>query len=729
VPNDPESKLGFDDRVAVVALALLEGSSPQRVDGLRGASLDGRALERLEVLPQSRAVRGVLADVGAWPRPIVRFAVAVIVVVVGVGSAALVSSTGAVSVPAVLVGTLGLQTLLLLAWLLALVPFVGAAMRRLFVRVLTGPVRTIGIAGSAVMESIRTPEAVSEWLARWKRGTEQDHALLGAVVGAISLAYAPRRGPLAALVYGVWSNAAWIAANVLMLVVLAVQLLRSRNYTLHSGLISPELSHEWVEGIVRLLAVVLPSSMLPDGEAMTRAALEPAGIAADSWRWGTMLLASLVAFGLLPRVIALGLAMGLLPAARRRWRIPWDDARLAATRGIIEASAPPVVVLARERADGDAAKIGAHARFAKAGVRASLGSPAHESAEARGVLRPALLRVSESGALLGSARDDGPSAGGACAGAQREQPEAAANDPWIDLGCVTSVGLDAVDALAKRIEAERLSPLIIACSLTTAPRRGIADLLRAPVAAARGSAIAVLTDAARLRRGSRLSDLDTLLKTWTKLLLGVGVERVLEVDRSLPSPRGEAMIAALATGHEVRPEPPRRLADALQCVVDAAASWGDRNPSAEDERRLLDRIGAAYGVEQLTRRASFVVVLDDEATAARTLANRGLDAGARATGLATIASEARAAHRRATSLVGAVQLAVELEYQGCGEASISRAVAAAQRAWDPDRFDASGGASGARPSNEEAMMAEANSAGGVESRIERVLDAVREVFA
>lgn len=647
-----ETTVSFDDRVAVTALALLEGASPQPVDGLRGDTLDARAIERFRVLPQGRAIESVMHDLGAWPRSMMRVVVAVLVILVAVGSAALVSSTGAVSVPAVLLGTLALQTVLLIAWVLTLIPGVGTAMRRVLVRVLTGPAQSVARLSTIAAESIRTPEAVAEWIARWKRGVERDHAVVAASVEAMSIAYAPKRSVLAALVYGVWSNAAWVVANVLMLGVMAVQLLRSRNYTLHSGLISPELSREWVDGVVRVLSAALPQSMLPDADAMARAALEPSGIAADSWRWGTMLLASVVVFGLLPRVVALAVAMAALPMARRRWRVPWDDVRLAATRGVIESSAPPVTVLARERVRSTDPAAHCHG----AGTSALHGA-AVASVAAGASRRPALLRA-------GDARN--PFAPGVA----------------IDLGSVTAGGLDACDAIADRITREGFDPIILLCSLTTAPRLGVADLLRTPLHTGSGRVIAILTDAARLRRGSSLADLRSVLQAWRRLLESLGVMRIIELDGSLAKARGLAPLQALLTGHQVRPALPALLPTALDAIVDAAASWGERDPSSADERRLIDRVGSVYGAESLSASAPFIVTLaDEDAGVMREAADRAVGVMSRASGLETLEAHARAADRRAMALAGAVQLAVELEYQGLGESKISEAIETAMKAW------------------------------------------------
>lgn len=665
-PIAPEPSVRFEDRVAATALALLEGASPQLVDGLRASSLDERAVERLRVLPLGRAVEEVLHDCGAWPRSVMRVVIAVIVLLIGVGSAALVSSAGAVSVPAVIVGTLGVQTVLLLAWLLALVPGVGALLRSLMARLLTGPVRSLDRWGRGAIKSLGTPESVTAWLARWRRGAERDHAVTAASVEALSMAYAPRQGVLAALVYGAWSNAAWLAANGLMLVVLAVQLLRSRNYTLHSGLISPELSLEWTESVVRVLTLVMPASMLPDAEAMSRAALEPTGVAADSWRWGTMLLATLVAFGVLPRLLGLLLSLALLPIARRRWRMPWDDARLAATRGVIDASAPPVKVVARERPiDGDEAARGLGHRAATS-IAHGAGSTAEDAVdnaaptqragpESVGATRPALLHV-------GEAR--------------------IAGIEITDLGVLTQGGLADAESLAARVAQGRFDPLILACALTTAPRRGIADLLEPIVQASRGGVVAVLSEAARIRRGARPSDLEVLLHAWRRVLEECGVKRVLEIDGSLPSPRSAAQVAALLTGHQVVPAPAGLLGVALSATVDAADDWGDRDPSGGDERRLIDRLGKIHGIDALSTVAPFIASLEQAPSKAREAATQAIGAFERSTGLATMEERARAADRRRVALASAVQLAVELELQGCGEALISRSVERARRAWD-----------------------------------------------
>ncbi|MBX3354539.1 MAG: DUF2868 domain-containing protein [Phycisphaeraceae bacterium] len=662
-----------------MALALVEGATPRRVDGLRGHDLDERAIERLRVLPEGRAVEAVLQQLGAWPRSMLRLAIAIAVVLVALGSAALVTSTGAVSVPAVLMGTLGLQTVLLILWLLSLCPGTGPLLRRIFAWALIGPARTIRRFGAEVGERWSTPEAISEWIGRWRRGSERDHAAVYASMEALSMAYAPRRGLLAALVYGVWSNAAWLAANALMLVVLAMQLLRSRTYTLHSGLISPELSRSWIEPLVTTLSTLMPASMLPDAEALSRAALDPGGIAPDSWRWGTLILATVVLLGVVPRTLALFLALVLLPVARRRWRIPWDDARLAATQGVIEASLPPVTILARERPADDSVHNAApgFARSPGAMVNATSAAFVAEptrgaSAEVRG--RPgaclAFLRLGDASAVqcfLRSVRTD----------AAHEGALASA----IDLGCLTDGGLDAAERAAAQLAHEQPALLLLLCALSMAPRRGVADLLDPLRRVASVEVAAVLSGAAPLRRGGAPEDLERTIHSWRSVLERSGVRRIIELDGALPSPRIDELCAGLRSGHVIATARVGRLESALGAIADAIASWGDRTLTGDDARRLLNRIGAIYGAPNITDEAPFIMSRHDPLTAGEVVAARAIDLAERSTGFATLEARRRGEALRAAAIDDALALAVELELQGCGEVLISRAVQAVRTAW------------------------------------------------
>lgn len=622
----------FEDRLAIVALALLEGPTPQRVDGLRPGSLEARALERLEVVPDGRRVREALQSAGAWPRSAMRVIIAVVVLIVAMGLAAVVSGTSTVSVPAVLVGTLGVQTLLLAAWIASLVPGVGGVVRRVFARVVAGPMRTIGAIGGGLAEAIPGPtQALRDWTDRRRRAIEMDRAAAIAATSALAMAYAPKRSVMAALVYGVWSNAAWVAANVIVLALLSLRLLGSRNYTLHSGLLSPEVTREWVEAAVRVLSHLVPGAWLPDADAMARAAAEPAGVATDSWKWGAMLVASVGVFGLLPRLGALALSLAWLPAARRRWRIPWDEPALAATRAVIEASRPPQTVVAREgpdarRAAGGAPDLGTQA--------ATVGSS------------PAIVRI---GAV--TAWTPGR--------------------PTIELGTLDASGLDGAEAVAARVRAERLAPVIVLIDLTVAPRRGMTDYL-APVALACGGALcAVLSEGSRLRRSLRARDMALVVDSWRSLLAETGFGMVIEVDLALRTSRSGSRLESLLTGHSVAAAPAGVLDRAFQRIVDFDRELGERVPGAAEERHLLDSLGALHGAEALTARAPFVCAIGD---AEHAWWKPGVDmARLAATGGPRLGEATLGASLRQALAFNAMLVAIELDRQGCGEVSITAA--------------------------------------------------------
>ncbi len=620
----------FEDRLAIVALALLEGPSPQTVDGLRPGPLEARALERAELLPDGARVRDALESIGAWPRSVARIVVAILVLAVATGLAAVVSSTETVSVPAVLVGTLGLQSLLLAAWIVALLPGAGPLLRRGCAALVSGPVRTLGSlreratdAVAGAVSGAAAPRAAGEWAQRRVRRAEIDHAAALAATGAVALTYASKRSVLAALVYGAWSNTAWIAANLLVLGMLSLRLLGSRTYTLHSGLLSPEVTRAWVDGILRVLGWFVPAGWLPDAEALARASMEPAGVASDSWRWGSMLVLSVAVFGLLPRVAALLVAVLWLPAARRRWRIPWDDRRLAATRAVIESARPPTIVVARER---DA--------VAPSGVGAGR---AVRPGRAPGVLR------------IGAAAPWTPSL------------------PAVDLGSLDERGLAGAEAIAARIAAEAISPVVLLVDLLSTPRRGVVDYL-APITAA-GACVAVLSEGSRLRRGTRPEDLAIVVRAWRSRLEEAGVTTIHEIDAGLRTSTSGAMLEALLSGHGVRAGGAGRLAKSFERITDAERDLGQLVPGAADERRLLDALGSIHGIDRLADRAPHLAVLGADARAWWSGgADRLLHAVAGGPG---VAESSLGASSRRTLLVNAAMVAAELEFQGCGEATIS----------------------------------------------------------
>lgn len=489
----------FEERLAIVALALLEGPSPQVVDGLRAGTLDERALERLSLLPDGARAQTALYATGSWPRSVAKVVVALLVLIVATGLAAVVSSSETVSVPAVLVGTLGLQSILLVLWIVALLPGAGPLLRRACAALIAGPIRTLGSLRDLAVSSAGeapAPRAVAEWTQRRVRGLQTDHAASLAAAGALSIAYAPRRSNLAALVYGVWSNGAWIAANILVLALLSLRLLGSRTYTLHSGLLSPEATRTWVGSILEILAWMVPGDWLPSAEALARASVEPAGVAQDSWHWGAMLVLSVAVFGLLPRVAALVIAALWLPAARRSWRIPWDERTLAPTRVVIESARPPTTVLATERP--------------ASGASAASRRDAAKRGEA-----PAIVGIGRVTAWTPTR-------------------------PATMLGSLEQGGLAGAEALAKRVMNDRLAPIVVLVDLVAAPRRGVIDYL-APIVAS-GACIAVLSEGSRLRRGATDADFATVVQSWRSLLEEVGIAEVHELDLAMRTSASGAML-------------------------------------------------------------------------------------------------------------------------------------------------------------------------------------------
>lgn len=601
----------------------------------------------MELLPDGERVRAAFASIVPWPRLVAKISLAIAVVVVGTGLAAVVSSTQTVSVPAVLAATLGLQTLTLLAWIAALVPGLGSLLRRAMSPLVAGPMRTLGslrdLAASAGAAAL--PDAAADWSRRRTRRMEIDHAARIAATNALALAYDPRRSNLTALVYGVWSNLAWVMANALMIGLLSLHLLGSRNYTLHSGLLSPEVTRAWIESMLAMLDTIMPAAMLPDAAALARASVEPAGVATDSWKWGSMLVCSVIVFGWFPRCAALCASTLWLRTARRRWRIPWHDRAMGPTRAVIEAAKPPTTVVATERSGTAASVRGTTVRSADGAYSAA------SRAEA-----PALLRIG---------------------GVTPWTPTRAATA----LGSLEEGGLAGAEAIAARIRGERLGPILLLVDLSSAPRRGVIDYLSPIVDAA--PCAAVLSEGARLRRGMIDADFATVVRSWRSLLEQAGAVQVHELDLGLRTSASGAMLEALVSGHAVRPTAAGRLSRAFERIGDAERDLAQRIPRAAEERQLVDSLGTIYGIERLSERAPFVLRLGADDRAAW---HSGLDQARHAvTGGPALKESALGESARRELLASATQLAVELEFQGCGEVAISRRLALCREILDESR--------------------------------------------
>ena len=631
----------FQDRVAVVALALAEGPQPQAVDGLRPGSLDERALERLDVLPQGEAVRTLLEQQGSWPRHAARVALAVLVVMAAGGITAVVSWQEVVSVPSVIVGTLGLQTLLLAGWVLALLPVTGPLMRRALSRLMAGPARTLGAAGAWMREELQTASGsaagarLQEGAMRRLRMLRRHHPMSLACAAAVRMAYAPRHSRLAALVYGAWSNGAWVAANLLVLAMLSLKLVSSRTYTLHSGLLSPAVTEEMTSRLAESLRWALPAGVLPGAEAMERAGRLPQGSPADSWQWGCLLVAAVAVWGLLPRVVAWGGSVLWLRAARRGWRIPWDDPRLAATRAAIEGSRPRLQVMERERPGSRAAP------------PAARGGASSEA-------RAAVVKLGEPGPW---------------------PPPGA----WEDLGALDGGGLEGARTLAARLSARAgQTRVVVLADMRLAPRRGLLDYVR-PLREAAAGLTVVLSSGGLLRRSLDGAGLRTLLDAWRDLASEAGADATLELDLWMLTRRTRSMLAAAATGHLVAPGAAGSIREAMDALTDVAVGW-PATVDAACERSALAAVARIFEAPAGVGEAPFAILRPGETAWVRERWSRARDAAREAwRGEDGVEAGVRT-EVRALVLRNALLLALELELQGTGEARMAEALESAAEA-------------------------------------------------
>lgn len=415
---------------------------------------------------------------------------------------------------------------------------------------------------------------------------------------------------------------------------------------------------------------------------------------ADRSAFAGMLLGSLVLYGFLPRCLLGAWCLHRRRRALAAWRLDLDRAGFARLRPLLV----PESAKGRVREEPGMPDAPRPAPREAGDDRDATGAPAGVAIE-----------------LAGEAEDDagarsGPNGTG--------WPPAAAGD-FTDLGT-------ADDGAARRDAVERLRGLapaprrvLAACSLASTPDRGLGRFLAALDEASGGRLVVVLTDGGVQRRRMSAAALEERTRLWRELLASFGIEadRVAELDLGRPTDAGRALLEALLAGGDRDgadddPRTERPIDVALDLIAVAASGW-EAPPSLEARVALQRAVAEAFGAPDPGAggpsglgRLRAVVGLDEEAPAGDLLRSDGLRraatsiqsrlpsalraqprwmaAGAGAGALACLA---------AASIVSPVALAALPGWSGVG-AAIGGLVAAARGGRDAEGRDEGGAAAG-----------------------------------
>lgn len=551
---DGATRAEYEARLLAVAAAAEERLSSQPVDDrdavaraiARGGDFERRILSRAAALPSAPALQAAIRRVRsiAWT---VTIGLAVIAALGGAGAAAaaLAGEPGRpVNVYALLGGVLGLQTLLLLAWL-ALDVIRPAALRHL------------SLAGIAWGLARRLASRLSG------RGeTARSTTAAVAALGRVQATGATARWSL-----GLLSNGIWTAFNIGCLVAtVALLSVRQREFCWESTILAADTYASITDAIAWLPRQVgLPA---PTREQIERSQFDPARAElvflqdeATRRAWAWLLIGGVAMYGLAPRLFLTMLSAGMLRRARRRYRLDLGRPEFSVLRSRLMPSHVQLGVV-----DGD----DHGAEHVSASVPAAPDRPRSAS--------PVILGL-----------EIAPPAGG-------WPPLIAEGAAVEDLGIIESREQRhaALDRLAFAPEAPRR--LVVVCSLCTVPDRGLASFLRDAVAASGAPVSVVLTGGAALRRRTDAAGVELRVRDWRRVAREARVSdgEVIEIDLDQPTAQNTARLSSLVRGDQAPIAGERRLESAFELIVDAAETWSSP-PVPAQQAELHRSIMRLYG--------------------------------------------------------------------------------------------------------------------------------------
>ena len=283
--------------------------------------------------------------------------------------------------------------------------------------------------------------------------------------------------------------------------------------------------------------------------------------------WSGLLIGSLVVYGLVPRLVLLGLCLARAAKTRSRWRL--DTSRPGYLR-LREAVMP---------------------RTARLGVVDAAGT----MPDAR---EPAVPTAPSGGPRSGPT---------ALVGLEIELPASPwppriEGARWDDHGLVDT-GDDRRRVL-EELSASQPARVVVVCSLTTTPDRGHRSFLDELTRAAGAPVCVVLTGGEALRRRRDGGQVGARVEDWRHLArsAGIGSDRVLEVDLDHLTDVTESELSKLVGTATVGPAAVRRIEPAFDLVVEHLDRW-PAVPEPKAQAELHRQIASLYRQEQESWRA------------------------------------------------------------------------------------------------------------------------------
>ncbi|MHC4107518.1 MAG: DUF2868 domain-containing protein, partial [Planctomycetota bacterium] len=528
------------DRTAEAAARRAGGDFEQRIVARAGAL--GAARQFDDAMRRVRQVTGLIVTLGA-----------VFALVAGAATARATlgaERAGSVNIYWVIGGVLGVQTLLLLGWLV-----LNAGSARLPGAAATGVVGAgAGWLGAATM-------GLARWLARKVHRDPHHLAAIESVGGVWA------RGSIGRWTLGSISHGLWLAFNVGCLV-LAVLLLSTKDYTFtwETTILSSDTYARltrWIGWAPGALGFETPT---PEQIEASRAPASRDQAAMASGAWSGLLLGSIVVYGLSPRLLLFSFCLWRRRRAFQRFRL--DLARPGYVR------LRPMLMSERDSSEVDGPDLDLDEPEAEKAAK-----EAHPARPARPAGPPAVL------------------------GYEIEPPDSPWPPPvdgvnWLDLGFVD--GRDDRRRVREHLDSAGTEPstVVVFCGLTTSPDRGVRAFIDELQGAVSRPVSLALTGGESLRQRGDAGFVARRVEDWRRLAgtAGLHEDRVIELDLDHLTDASLAKLADLVGVEEGAAPPQRHLEEAGDLIVDCVERWSAERaaPPTAEQAELHRAIARLY---------------------------------------------------------------------------------------------------------------------------------------
>lgn len=288
---------------------------------------------------------------------------------------------------------------------------------------------------------------------------------------------------------------------------------------------------------------------------------------AASEAWSTLLVGSILVYGILPRLFLLLLSLGLAWWAARQFRLDLSQTGYLRLQSRLQPGLEALGVV-----DPDTVVA------TPAPAAAPEPEPESEPEPAAEPELPGPL------AVLGLEIEPPPSG----------WPPPATGADWLDLGLIDS--REQRHVVLDRLQQRPLPRLTLAvCSLAATPDRGTRSFLTQLHDAAKGELALLLTEGQRLRARGHPDEVTQRSADWLTLAAAAGIpaERVLELDLDHLTDTSRANLERLLGLDAVTPAAQRQLNAAFDLIADHTAHWQNL-PNAAEQAELHRAIAQLY---------------------------------------------------------------------------------------------------------------------------------------